>query len=129
MTDPNDVNTFDVIGSFSPSAQSTWELAELRTNSYTGNGRYIALRTPQWFSNYMYIDDINIDYIPNCLHVENVHVVGSSITTDAADITWTPGGDESEWEVVYGEAGTITDLNNESTVTVYENTISYRPYS
>ncbi|MCQ2291631.1 MAG: fibronectin type III domain-containing protein [Bacteroidales bacterium] len=124
MTDPNDVNTFDVIGSFSPSAQSTWELAEFRTSGYMGNGRYVALRIPQWFSSNMYVDDINIDYIPNCLHVDNVHVVGSTIETDAADITWTPGGDESEWEVVYGEAGTITDLNNESTVTVYENTIS-----
>ena len=115
MSDPDDYNTFVQIGStISPSATSTWELFEVNTDSYTGNGRYVAFRIPANITSYMYIDDINIDVIPSCGHVTDIHTVGA-VTTSTADLSWTAGGSETEWEVVYGEAGTITNPEITST--------------
>ena len=105
MSDPTDVSTFQPIATITPSTTSTWEMIEVKTNTYTGNGRYVAFRSPQYISSYMYIDDIHIDYIPACVHVENIHT--TNVTVNSADITWTAGGDETNWVYVYGPYGTI----------------------
>jgi len=123
MEDPDDYSTFTTLGQFTPSAISTWEMGEIRTSNYTGNGRHIAFRLPAAITNYMYLDDISVSYIPSCQHVENVHVVASTITATTADIAWTAGGDETEWDVVYGPSGTI-DFDNLNPTTVFTNSIS-----
>ncbi len=105
MDDPTDVSTFQPITTITPSTTSTWEMIEVKTNLYTGNGHYVAFRSPQYISSYMYIDDIHIDYIPACVHVENIHT--TNVTANSADITWTAGGDETNWVYVYGPYGTI----------------------
>ena len=117
MTDPNDYNTFTGLGSFAPSTLD-FEDGEVRTSGYTGNGRYVAFRSPR-VTNTIYLDDVQIDYIPNCLHVENVHAVASSITATSAEVAWTPGGDETEWNVVVGPAGTILDPSLEIPQVIY----------
>lgn len=119
MSNPEDPSTFVQIGQFSPSANSTWESFEATTASYTGNGHYIAFRLPNDISNYMYIDDINIGAIPTCPHVTNVHVDGTTLTGVSANIVWTPGSTETEWEYVYAPAGTVTNPDNEVSNTVY----------
>ena len=123
MENPDDYSTFTILGQFTPSATSTWELGEIRTSNYTGNGHYVAFRVPKTITNYMYLDDIYIDAIPNCQHVENVHVVGSTITPTGADVTWTAVGDETEWDVLYGPVGTV-DFENDVPTTVYTNIIT-----
>ena len=105
MSDPTDVSTFQPIATITPSATSTWEMIEVKTNQYMGNGRYVAFRSPQYISSYMYIDDIHIDYIPACVHVENIHT--TNVTANSANITWTAVGDETNWVYVYGPYGTI----------------------
>ena len=123
MSDPEDYNTFVQIGqTLSPTATSTWELFEVNTDSYMGNGRYVAFRIPANISSYMYIDDINIDVIPSCEHVTNIHTVGA-VTTSDAEVAWTAGGSETEWEVVYGVAGTITNPETETPESAYTNSI------
>ena len=125
MTDPNDYSTFVQVGQdISPSANSTWEMFEVNTDNYTGNGQYIAFRIPVGATNYMYIDDIEVDNIPLCAHVTNLHTIASSITATAADIAWTAGGDETAWQVVYGPAGTIIDPELETAENVYTTDIS-----
>ena len=119
MSNPEDPSTFVQIGQFSPSATSVWELFEVTTASYTGDGHYIAFRLPSDTTNYMYIDDINIDAIPTCQHVTNIHVDGTTLTGVSADILWTPGGTESEWEYVVAPANTVTNPENELSNTVY----------
>ncbi|MCR4738377.1 MAG: fibronectin type III domain-containing protein [Bacteroidales bacterium] len=119
MTDPNDYSTFTAVGTFAPSGNTLdFENAEIRTSGYTGNGKYVAFRSPR-ITNYMYLDDVQIDYIPNCLHAENVHAVASSITATSADVIWTPGGDEVEWNVVVAPAGSVTNPNLETPQTIY----------
>ncbi len=117
MTDPNDPGTFVQVGqNITPDTINTWQLREVNTDSYTGSGRHIAFRIPQDITNYMYVDDITIDVIPTCAHVESL--AASNITTDAADISWTAGGNESEWALVYGPAGTISDPDAASAIIV-----------
>lgn len=119
MSNPEDPSTFVQIGQFTPSSTSTWESFEVTTASYTGDGHYIAFRLPSDITNYMYIDDINIDAIPTCQHVTNIHVDGTTLTGVSADILWTPGGTESEWEYVVAPANTVTNPENELSNTVY----------
>ena len=119
MSDPEDPTTFVQMGQFSPSATSTWESFEATTASYTGNGHYIAFRIPNDITNYMYIDDINIDVIPTCPHVTNIQVDATTLTGVSADISWTPGSTESQWEYVVAPANTVTNPENELSTTVY----------
>ena len=114
MSDPEDFNTFTAIGEFSPSATNTWEYFDVNTSNYLGNGRYIAFAIPNEITSYMYIDDIVIDHIPNCPHVSNISAPTAAITQTSAVVTWTPGGTETDWEVVYGPTGTISDPNDET---------------
>ena len=117
MTDPNDPSTFVQVGqNLTPSTTSTWEYIDVNTDGYTGTGRYIAFRIPAVSTSYMYIDDITIDEIPLCLHVDNIQA--SNITTTTVDLGWTAGGNETEWEVVYGIAGSIADPDNETPLMV-----------
>ena len=124
MTDPTDISTFELVGSATPTATSTWQNLEVVTSSYNGDGHYVAFRIPQWFTSYMYIDDIYINYIPNCFHVENVHL--TDVTPTTANISWTAGGDESIWQYVYGPAGTIelSELDESDWITVNTNNVS-----
>jgi len=113
MTDPNDPSTFVQVGqNLTPSATSTWEMLEVNTNQYTGTGRYIAFRIPAVSSSNMYVDDITVDVIPACMHVTNI--TASNITPNSVDLSWTAGDDETNWVVVYGPAGSITDPENET---------------
>ncbi|MBR6334153.1 MAG: fibronectin type III domain-containing protein, partial [Bacteroidales bacterium] len=117
MTDPNDYSTFVQVGqNLTPENINNWEMLSVNTDQYTGTGRYIAFRIPAASNSYMYIDDINIDVIPLCEHVTSITV--SNITTNSVDLSWTPGGNESQWEVVYGIAGTVSDPETMSSVTV-----------
>jgi hypothetical protein len=110
MTDPNDYNTFVQIGqNFSPNSTSTWEMFEVNTSSYTGNGKYLAFRAPQNITDYIYIDDITVDLIPACQHVSNIAVDSATLTPHSTRLSWTAGSSETHWEVVYGLSGTISD--------------------
>lgn len=115
MTNPDDYSTFVQIGSdITPAANSSWEMFEVNTDTYLGNGRYIAFRTSGDVSSNIYIDDIRIYDIPLCNHVRNIEINDSTITANSAEVSWTAGGDETEWEVVYGPAGTITNPEEEA---------------
>ena len=119
MTDPDNPASFVQIGQdLTPDTINTWGLIEVNTDSYTGDGRYIAFRVPSGATDYMYIDDVEIGEIPTCAHVTDIHTVENSVTAVSADIAWTPGDVETEWQVVYGPTGTISDPDNETATTV-----------
>ena len=113
MSDPDDISTFVPVGSFSPQQLNSFEFGNVITRGYTGNGHYVAFRCPQWITNYIYLDDVMIDYIPECAFVTNPHVIASTITTNSARVTWTPGGTETDWEVVCS----ANPVNDPSTLT------------
>lgn len=101
MTDPNDFNTFEQIANVTPAALSTWELFEIPLRTYTGNGQYIAFAC-YGATSYMYLDDIEVDYIPNCQRPYNV--TATSVTTTTANIHW-DGHGANFFEIEYGPAG------------------------
>jgi len=117
MTDPNDYSTFEQVGgNITPDTTNTWQLMEVNLDEYTGNGHYIAFRIPQSYTSYMYIDDINIDVIPTCSHVENITVSGISATE--ATVEWIEGGDESSWEVAFVPGTGAVDMDTVVTIPV-----------
>lgn len=102
MTDPQDFNTFTEVAVVSPSATSTWEMFEVPLNNYEGTGRYIALAAAGTSYNYMYIDDIEVSYIPNCPRPRNITF--SNITTTNATLSWSDSS-ATNFEIEYGPSG------------------------
>jgi len=102
IDDPTNINTFTPIDTVSPATLNVWELFEISMDSYTGTGGRIAFVSPQ-MSNYPYIDDISVDYIPTCPHVRNID---DSITgADYSIIDWTDPSTATAWEIEYGPEG------------------------
>lgn len=120
MNDPSDALSFTTIGTIQPIVADTWERQEFYTRSYNGNGHHIAFRAPFGSSNNIYLDEVNINAIPTCPHVEDLAV--TNIDDSNVTLTWSPGSSESVWEVVILPAGpvdwdTVTNINY-----VYSNT-------
>ncbi|MCR4680269.1 MAG: fibronectin type III domain-containing protein [Bacteroidales bacterium] len=114
MSDPEDISTFQLLGSFSPSTTSTFEMGDVYSTGYTGNGRYVAFRCPVSISNYMYIDDIAISFVPTCMRVDQL--VATDITAEEATISWTPLGEETQWEVIV--TPTVSNINLDTCTSV-----------
>ncbi len=102
MTDPDDVNTFEMVGIAVPEQLSTWEAFEIPLNNYHGTGQYIAIMSPNGQYSYPYLDELSVEYISPCPRVRNVH--SSRVGLHSALISWdTTAADNYELE--YGPAG------------------------
>src|SRR5699024_2454609 len=89
--------------------------------------------------NTLYLDDIEITFAPTCIDPTDLELI--DVQAHTAEISWTPGDDETEWEVKYGPTGfdvetegeslnteddaeaTLTDLDSETTYDVYVRSI------
>ena len=71
---------------------------------YTGTDTFIGIKLNDGYS--VSLDDIRWEVAPLCPDVTDIQV--TALTTTTADLLWTPGGEETAWDVVYGEAS-ITD--------------------
>jgi len=103
MSDPTNYNTFVPVGSFTVPVSYIWNNYEITTANYAGNGHYLAFRIPQWGSSYIYLDDLQVDYMNPCDHPTDIAV--QSMANDEVTITWT--SDADEWEYAYGLTGTV----------------------
>lgn len=101
MNDPADISTFTPIAQAYPTTTGPWELMEVNTATYMGTGRFIAFRS----NCYIFIDDITVSEAPSCFHISNLTV--DNITATTADVQWTPGAFETDWDLAYGEHGTV----------------------
>ncbi|MBQ8703780.1 MAG: fibronectin type III domain-containing protein, partial [Bacteroidales bacterium] len=99
---------------------STSNFVELNLSSYTGTSHRLALRNyyttaaTTYFS-YHYIDDIYVDYIPTCPHVENLAI--DSVTENSVTLSWTAGGTEDLWSVSDGHGFYTTTIVPSVTIT------------
>ena len=59
-------------------------------------------------TNGVYIDDIVISEVPSCAKPTNLAVDASTITNDGATITWTAGGDETQWLIEFATDANFT---------------------
>ena len=106
MTDKSDPTTFETLDTipapYLPNNEYT--LVEYSLADYTGYGQYIAFRASNGNGgNNLRLDDVSLDYIPQCQHPVNLTV--SNITSETVDLTWSEVGTASAWYVEYDLAG------------------------
>ena len=133
VTDPFDYSTFTSYASFVPGGDYTYK--EVYFNNYTGTDEYIAIRAavPQY--GYLYLDDVTLDLIPNC--VKPLDLVLDSVTTSTATISWTdlissPGKWEIEYDTLGAEFGSGTRVEvttNPATITGLADGAYYNVYA
>ena len=111
VSDPFDITTFEVFDSYIPG--KNWTLKEVYFSDYTGTDKYIAIRgaVAQYAS--IYLDDVTLDMIPDCVKPLDLEL--DDITTDAATISWTdllgsPGTWQLEYDTTGFELGTGTQV-------------------
>ena len=87
MKDPADVSTFTALGAINPPTYSQWFTYEVPLTSYHDSGRYVALMVQANGTsyNYMYVDDIELNFLPVCPDVKNIEVTPYAKT---AVVTW-----------------------------------------
>ena len=102
MTDPSDIATFDTIASGQVSANSTWELIEVPLAGYTGTGTFLAILCPMGTAaNYTYIDDITVDYTPDCVRPMGVTV--TDVTSTSATVNINDPTEHGSYMLYYGD--------------------------
>lgn len=109
MTDPADTSTFV------PVYTQCGYLAEyapfvIPLDSYTGEGKFIAIKLDVAaqggdYTHGLYIDDVVVEEIPQCLDPQGLHAIADEITSSSALLAWTPQGAESDWLVRYRISG------------------------
>ena len=99
MTAPGNASTYVKIEDVEMT--STYAEKTISLSSYSGNGRYIALKcpAPTMYSQAFYVDDITVEYIPSCQVPENLEA--DEVGVNEATLTWTPRGDETTWNIQY----------------------------
>ncbi|WP_431137648.1 fibronectin type III domain-containing protein, partial [Psychroserpens mesophilus] len=103
LSDPTDGSTFTALTTVDLS--NTFDEYEVSFAGYSGTDTYIGVRRLSTSTyTYVYLDDITWEALPSCLAVSDIIV--DNITTTSADITWTAGGSETDWEIVVQAAGT-----------------------
>ena len=104
MTDPTDFTTFELIEEVDiTDGYSTFGTHNVWFNSYTGNGRYIAIRDIYTQTGYVLVDNIEVTELPSCLQVTELGV--SNIGDTSADLSWTANNGETEWTIYYKAEG------------------------
>lgn len=121
MTNPYDYSTFELLATVTPDEINTWQELQINTSGYTGNGRFVAFRCPNTATNYMYVDDILIQHIPNCPRVQDVATV--NLQAHQTDITWTSSEEASTWYYMYGLKDSVIFDVSSATMTS-EDTVS-----
>lgn len=130
MSDPNNMATFQQIGTIvNASPLSTWQEKIISLDSYTGNGRFIAIVCDgSGTTNGFYIDDLEVSVIPTC---PKPQLLTATTTNETAQLSWTESGSASQWEIewgtesfVQGQGTLIPTTNNTETITnLTQNTI------
>jgi len=102
MTDPDDMSTYEELGSIFVTRAYNWTEFEagfdsLNSPSYSefANARYIVLVVPEGVE--AYFDDIDIDLTPTCRKPQNITC--SNTTSSSITVTWSQSGNPSQWEV------------------------------
>ncbi|MCR4965010.1 MAG: fibronectin type III domain-containing protein [Bacteroidales bacterium] len=119
MTDPTDMSTFTAAETVYPAGNSTYDLYTAYLGSYQGTGRYIAIKFAVTAYCVMNMDNITVDYAPQCSPVTNLEA--SNIYGTNATLTWDPTtvGTPSEYNVVVYDASTETTTSYTTTETSY----------
>lgn len=96
-------------------------------SAYAGQSVRIAIRATDTDRFYLYVDDFVVNALPNC--PQPAGLTASMLTATSVQLGWTPGGDETSWDVEIVETGntptgtpTASDVTNPYTATVTADT-------
>ena len=105
MTDPSDASTFTLVESVNVTNSYPADPYVVSFANYTGEGAYIAVRNITSGYSYasLYLDDVTLEVIPDCLTPTGVTV--SDIQETSASIAWTENGEATSWVIRYYEPG------------------------
>lgn len=107
MTDPTDPATYTSYQTipYADLSEDAWVNLTVNFDTYAGTDSYIAIKmTFGGTYNDYYFDDFYYEDIPSCTEPSALDATIVSFTS--ADLSWTPGGGESAWNVEIVEAGT-----------------------
>ncbi|MBR3412438.1 MAG: fibronectin type III domain-containing protein, partial [Bacteroidales bacterium] len=102
----NDISTFESVATVNVGNSTAWGEYITSFENYTGNGQFVAIRANRPSSSwYAHVDDIRLELIPDCPHVQDLVVRG--ITTSSATVYWDEEGTATAWTVEYGTHGFV----------------------
>jgi hypothetical protein len=121
----SDTGTFTPLYTHSGELQSStdpWAMIGVDLTSYLGTSGYIGFT---YCCRTGYTSDIAIDLVEvnscfSCLAPSGL--MSSNVTTNSADISWTPGGAETEWLLVVNGTGTVESASAASLTGLMANT-------
>lgn len=123
ITDPADISTFTPLDTL-PDSHEMYRHVEYFLKDAPVTDYYVMfyfnINNPDKFGSYCYIDNVQIDLIPTCFHVTDLLL--DTVFATSAELSWSPGKDEQEWDVLVLNTGGDTLLNN--TVTTNHCTIT-----
>ena len=113
MTDPATTSSFSAIDTVFITNEGSFSEYSVPLHSYEGSGQYVALRGIVNGSNYSsamcLIDDILLE---ESLFCRRPSAFSALAGIDSAALSWTPGGNESEWILQYGDTILTTHQPN-----------------
>lgn len=126
ITDITDPTTFTVVENIPPTAfnrvgqdapHANFVGPVSFANVTPAPGQRIAMRysNPSYTTQSWNLDDFTVSIIQDCPVPGNV--AASEITDSTAKITWTPNGEETQWQLQYGVEGFVLGLGNTVNVT------------
>ena len=93
----------------------TWNETSIPTQSYSlfeydfpANTKYIAIKFNGSGYDNVYIDDISFSVPNNCAKPTGLTAVANTLSSNGITLTWTAGGEESEWTLQYATNNTFT---------------------
>lgn len=99
MSDPTDLGTFAAVDTVLVSNTDNQEYT-VYFSDYVGGAAYPAIRLDrQSAACYCFVDDVNLDVIPSCFRPTDVTL--SDVTSNSVSIAWTPGNNETAWNIDY----------------------------
>ena len=103
MTDADSFGTFQPIDTLFITASDVYERTLCPLNHYAGTGKHIAFRVTNEGNSSLYLDDLFIDYAPECL--TPTHLTLDDLSAFTATLTWQEAGSASQWDIEYGPVG------------------------
>lgn len=104
MSDPNDINTFDTVYTFTVTGMDYKEHI-VNFSNYAGSGKYIAFYKPVT-SHYYMIDDVEVKELPACEKVFDIKV--KNITDNGATFSWNKK-DATKWQFIVATKNKLSD--------------------
>ena len=114
MTNPEDVSTFQQIGTATPSQLMEWEGFEFSFRGTNVPDGYIAIMSPNGVYSYPYLDNIEVNYYNPCERPTNVR--DSANTVSSAVVYWTDTV-TTDFVVEYGPHGFALGTGTQLTAT------------